>query len=115
LRAKALASILAGLSWLASPSVHAAPPTSTAPPSPSEQQTTHARVEGRVLEAGGSRAPVSGAVILLVDADEHARPGKPARTPLDPDAIAWSTRSSRRSTSGTGSCPSSRTGAGSTV
>jgi hypothetical protein len=44
-----------------------------------------------VLEAGGSRAPVSGAVILLVDAgDEVARPGKPVRTPLDPNAIEWS-------------------------
>jgi hypothetical protein len=86
LRTTALASTLIVLGWLASPSAHAAPPG----PEPTEQQVTHATVEGRVLEAGGSRAPVSGAVILLVDADENARPGKPARTPLDPDAITWS-------------------------
>lgn len=74
--------MLIGLGW--------APPAHAAPPDSSEQQVAHALVEGRVLEAGGSRAPVSGAVILLVDAGDEARPGKPARTPLDPDAIAWS-------------------------
>lgn len=84
LKSAALTSVVFGLGWLASPPVRAAPPEST------EQQVTHAVVEGRVLEAGGSRAPVSGAVILLVDAGEDARPGKPARTLLDPDAIAWS-------------------------
>lgn len=45
-----------------------------------------------MLEAGGSRAPVSGAVIMIVGAGDEARPGKPARTPLDPDAVEWSLR-----------------------
>lgn len=80
----ALASMLLGFSCLAAPIVHAAPPESP------EQQIARSSVEGRVLEAGGSRAPVSGAVILLVDAGDEARPGKPARTPLNPDAVTWS-------------------------
>jgi hypothetical protein len=85
----ALASTLVGvLGWLSALSVHAAPPIP--PTDPPVQAPTHVLVEGRVLEAGGSRAPVSGAVVLIVDAGEEARPGKPARTPLDPEAIAWS-------------------------
>jgi hypothetical protein len=81
----ALAWALFAVLALAAPSVHAAPPES-----PLVQAPTHAIVEGRVLEAGGSRAPVSGAVVLVVDAGDEARPGKPARTPLNPALIQWS-------------------------
>jgi hypothetical protein len=49
-------------------------------------------VEGQVLEGGGSRAPVSGAVVMLVDAPADVRPGKRAREPLEPEAVSWMLR-----------------------
>ncbi len=62
-----------------------------APPKPAQEQLAPATVEvrGQLREAGGSRAPVGGATVLLVDAPDDARPGKPARAPLDPEALTW--------------------------
>jgi hypothetical protein len=62
-----------------------------APPEPAEQPLAPSlvTVEGTLREAGGSRAPVSGATVMIVDAPEDARPGKPAREPLDPEAVTW--------------------------
>ncbi|PRP92145.1 hypothetical protein ENSA5_50920 [Enhygromyxa salina] len=50
------------------------------------------RVEGRVLEGGGSRAPVPGAVVMIVAAPATVRPGRRAHEPLDPDAVTWMRR-----------------------
>ncbi|KIG15980.1 TonB family protein / TonB-dependent receptor [Enhygromyxa salina] len=76
--------LVSGVAWPAPP----------APPSPDAQRAAPERVtvEGRVLEAGGARAPVSGAVVMLVDAPAGVRPGKPARDPLDPEAVTWMLR-----------------------
>lgn len=63
-----------------------------APPSASETSPATITVQGRVREAGRSRAPVSGAVVMLVDAPADVRPGKPAREPLDPEAVTWMLR-----------------------
>jgi hypothetical protein len=61
-----------------------------APPEATEQQApSQVTVEGQLREAGGSRAPVSGATVMIVDAPEDVRPGKPAREPLDPEAVTW--------------------------
>jgi hypothetical protein len=49
-------------------------------------------LRGRVRTAGHARAPVSGAVVMLVDAPPDVRPGKPATEPLDPDAVTWMLR-----------------------
>ncbi|GEM_PF-1288366 len=49
-------------------------------------------LRGRVLEAGGAREPVAAAVVMVVDAPPDVRVGKPARTPLDPDQVAWMRR-----------------------
>ncbi|MCA9702037.1 MAG: hypothetical protein KC431_31230, partial [Myxococcales bacterium] len=46
-------------------------------------------VRGRIREAGGSRAPVIAATVLIVDAPADVRPGKTARDPLDPSAVDW--------------------------
>ncbi|MFO7566216.1 MAG: TonB-dependent receptor plug domain-containing protein [Enhygromyxa sp.] len=75
----------------AAPRARAAPPApAPEPESSAEPATTSLR--GRVREAGRSRAPVSGAVVMLVDAPADARPGKPADAPLEPEAIAWMLR-----------------------
>ncbi|HLT37169.1 MAG TPA: TonB-dependent receptor, partial [Enhygromyxa sp.] len=61
-----------------------------APPEPERSvAAATTTVRGRVREAGRSRAPVSGAVVMLVDAPSDVRPGKAAAEPLDPDAIEW--------------------------
>ncbi|NVB42139.1 hypothetical protein G6O69_30230 [Pseudenhygromyxa sp. WMMC2535] len=54
--------------------------------------TATATLRGRVIEAGGSRAPIVAAVVMVVDAPPEVRPGKPAKTPLDPEAITWMLR-----------------------
>lgn len=56
---------------------------------PTESATREVGFRGRVIEAGGSRRPVSGATVLVVDAPEDVRPGKPARDVLDPESVAW--------------------------
>ncbi|PRQ06578.1 TonB-dependent receptor [Enhygromyxa salina] len=48
-----------------------------------------AALRGRVRERGSSRAPISGATVIVVDAPADVRPGKRAEQPLDPDHIAW--------------------------
>ncbi|PRP99593.1 TonB-dependent receptor [Enhygromyxa salina] len=70
-------------------SAWASPPEQAAEQAAPPERVT---IEGRVIEAGGARAPVSGAVVMLVDAPANVRPGKPARDPLDPEAIAWMLR-----------------------
>ena len=74
-------------SCLGSTTTLAAPPQATQDPAPGATSLT-----GRVLEAGGARAEVAGAVVLVVDAPSDARPGKQPRSPLDPDAVAWTRR-----------------------
>ncbi|WP_181197305.1 TonB-dependent receptor [Enhygromyxa salina] len=63
-----------------------------ASPPEHERSAVELRVSGRVIEAGGERRGVAGAVVLIVDAPASARPGKRAHEPLDPDAIAWMRR-----------------------
>ncbi len=63
-----------------------------APPEQVEEQAAKPElgtVSGRLREAGGSRAPVTGATVMIVDAPDDVRPGKPAREPLDPEALTW--------------------------
>jgi hypothetical protein len=75
--------------WCADPSFAvAAPPEFEDPSAPTET----AVLQGRVRAAGAERAPVAGAVVMLVDAPPDVRPGKPAREPLDPDAVTWMLR-----------------------
>ncbi|HVH98963.1 MAG TPA: carboxypeptidase-like regulatory domain-containing protein [Enhygromyxa sp.] len=61
------------------------------PPEPEQQALAPETVSlsGQLREAGGSRAPISGATVMIVDAPADVRPGKPAREPLDPEAVAW--------------------------
>lgn len=62
------------------------------PPADAEQQALqpeHVTVSGELREAGGSRLPIGGATVMIVDAPDHVRPGKPAREPLDPEAVRW--------------------------
>src|SRR5690606_7032449 len=33
--------------------------------------------------------PISGATVMIVEAPDHVRPGKPAREPLDPETVTW--------------------------
>ncbi|MCA9687041.1 MAG: hypothetical protein KC457_33045, partial [Myxococcales bacterium] len=54
-----------------------------------EPELRRVTLRGRVREAGGSRAPVVAATVLIVDAPADVRPGKVARDPLDPNALAW--------------------------
>lgn len=65
------------------------PGRAEAGPPTSEHEQTEAELHGRVLEAGGSRQPVAGAVVLLVDAPADVRPGKTPRDVFDPDTVAW--------------------------
>ena len=67
---------------LASSSATAAPPAN-------EVADAEVEIRGRIVEAGGSRQPVAGAVVLIVDAPADARPGQRPREPFDPDAVAW--------------------------
>ena len=86
-----------GAAWLAAALVLlAARPARSAPPEgPSAPLAGDASepatgpLRGQLREAGGSRAPVSGAVVLVVAAPEEARAGKAARVPLDPAAVDW--------------------------
>lgn len=66
--------------------------TWAAPPDEAEQEAVDPElvtVSGQLREAGGSRAPISGATVMIVEAPEHVRPGKPARDPLDPESVTW--------------------------
>lgn len=56
------------------------------------EQPEQAGLSGRVIEAGGSRIGVAGAVVMIVDAPANVVPGKRAREPLDPAAITWTRR-----------------------
>lgn len=62
-----------------------------APPPASEpaNEASSATLRGRVRVRGDSRAPISGASVIVVDAPSDVRVGKPANSPLDPEAIAW--------------------------
>lgn len=77
--------LLAALAIAAPIRAHAAPPSEL-------EAAATTTLHGRVREAGRSRTPVSGAVIMLVDAPADVRPGKPAREPLDPAAVTWMLR-----------------------
>lgn len=85
-RARRLA-LMVALAWSVTPLARAAPPES----GPDARPTT-ATLRGQVREAGRSRAPVSGAVVMLVEAPADARPGKVAREPLDPETVTWMLR-----------------------
>ncbi|MFO7562898.1 MAG: TonB-dependent receptor [Enhygromyxa sp.] len=77
---------------LASSEAWAGPPEHSAserPPEHSASEPAVTTISGQLREAGGSRAPISGAAVMIVDAPEDVRPGKPAREPLDPESIAW--------------------------
>jgi hypothetical protein len=82
---------LVALAWTA-PSL-AAPPAAPAPPeSELDPEPPTTRIEGQLREAGGSRAAVSGAKVVLVNAPPglaEVRPGKPAKIPLDPESLTW--------------------------
>jgi len=70
----------------------AAPPASDAASEPdpaAEAEPETASLDGRLIEAGGARTPVSGAAVLVIAAPDEVRPGRPARTPLDPAAVTW--------------------------
>lgn len=69
-----------------------APGLAAAAPPANEVASTDARVSGRVIEAGGSRRGIAGAVVLVVDAPADVRPGQRPRDPLDPDAVTWMRR-----------------------
>lgn len=86
-----LLAVCVGLgTWLPARSLWAGPPPAEQQVEPPpEQQPLTTTIEGRVREAGGSRAPVGGASVMLVAGDPAAKPGKPARTPLDPEAVTW--------------------------
>lgn len=62
--------------------------TATAAP-PRAEAGDHVRLSGRVRERGPTRAPVAGAVVLVVDAPADVRAGEPAEPPLDPEAVRW--------------------------
>lgn len=79
-RALVVAGLLLTPAW-----AWAGPPVSEA----AVEQPERATVHGRLREAGGSRQPVVGATVMIVDAPAGVRPGKPAREPLDPAAIEW--------------------------
>jgi hypothetical protein len=64
-------------------------PASAAPPPAGEVASAEAPFAGRVLEAGGSRQPVAGAVVLFVDAPADVRPGTRPRDEFDPEAVSW--------------------------
>ncbi|KIG13899.1 TonB family protein / TonB-dependent receptor [Enhygromyxa salina] len=85
---------LAGLTWVTAPlplAQAAPPPHATPEPEPEPELLV---LRGRVREAGGSRAGVSAAVVLVVDAseDQEFRPDKPPRGELDPDSVTWMRR-----------------------
>ena len=89
------ASLAVGLVCLLSPLRGlAAPPEPDLDPSEAETPEPESEpqvqpLEGRVIEAGGSRLPVSGAPVMLVVAPDDARPGKRPREPLDPETVTW--------------------------
>ncbi|MFO7563566.1 MAG: carboxypeptidase-like regulatory domain-containing protein [Enhygromyxa sp.] len=68
------------------------PGRADAAPPASERELEEAELRGRVLEAGGSRRPIAGAVVLLVDAPADVRPGQRPRDSFDPEAVAWTRR-----------------------
>ena len=81
---------VAMLAWLSPASLLASPPesqtqTDRSPDSP----VAIAPLHGRVLELGPSRAPVPAAVVMVVNAPADIRPGKPADSVLDPEAVKW--------------------------
>jgi hypothetical protein len=82
---------LVALAW-AAPTFAAPPPEPPEIEPASEPEPATTRIEGRLREAGGSRAPISGAKVVLVNAPPglaEVRPGKPARAPLDPERLTW--------------------------
>ena len=84
----ALLGPLALLGNLARPAwAFAAPPEAESEPEP-EAKPQSGTLRGR-LRAAGQRTPLAAVKILVVEAPADAAPGRPAREPLDPEAVTW--------------------------